>query len=132
MRDRIVTNPQLRSFGFIVAAGFALIGLWPAIWRGESARMWALIISGAFATLALIVPSALRSFHRVWMMIGEALGWVNSRIILSLIYYLMIVPVAVIRRLVGSDPMRRRFDRDASTYRIPRTARPASHMRRQY
>jgi hypothetical protein len=132
MAVKTVTKPQLRSFGLIVAGGFAVIGLWPAVWRGQPPRVWAVVISAVLAVVALTVPSMLRSFHRVWMMIGEALGWVNSRIILSLVYYVLIVPVAVVRRLVGSDPMRRRFDRDAARYRIARCARPASHMKRQY
>jgi hypothetical protein len=132
MRSRKSGNSQLRSFGLIVAAGFAVIALWPAVFRHQNPRMWALVVSGVLLTLALIAPPVLKPFHRVWMAIGEALGWVNSRIILGVVYYVLIVPIGAIRRLRGNDPMRRTFDRDAVSYKVPRTQRPASHMLRQY
>jgi Saxitoxin biosynthesis operon protein SxtJ len=57
---------------------------------------------------------------------------VNSRIILSIVFYLVILPIGIIRRLAGSDPMRRRFDATASTYKVSRSQRAASHMHHQY
>jgi hypothetical protein len=66
------------------------------------------------------------------MTLGEMLGWVNSRIILSVLYYLLIVPIGALQRMSGSDPMRRKIERNAMTYKIPRKSRPASHMMRQY
>jgi Saxitoxin biosynthesis operon protein SxtJ len=59
-------------------------------------------------------------------------GWVNSRIILSVVYYILIVPIGVIQRMTGKDAMRRKFEPTAETYKIPRARRPASHMQRQY
>jgi saxitoxin biosynthesis operon SxtJ-like protein len=132
MRTRDNSARQLRSFGFIVAGGFAVIALWPVVWRHGSVRTWALILSTALAVSAIVLPSALRPVHRVWMVLGEVLGWVNSRIILSVVYYLVIVPLGTARRLFGSDPMRRNFEPDADTYKIARAARPAAHMKQQY
>ena len=132
MLAKKIGNSQLRSFGLIVAAGFAVIALWPAVFRSQDPRMWALTLSLLLSAMALVFPPALKPFHRVWMTIGEALGWLNSRIILSAVYYLLIVPIGAIRRMSGNDPMRRKFERDAMTYKIPRIRRPASHMQRQY
>ena len=123
---------RLRSFGFIVAAGFAIIALWPTLFRSQDPRMWALILGLVLSAMALVCPPALKPFHRAWMTIGETLGWLHSRIMLSVVYYAMIVPVGLARRLLGNDPMRRKFERDAVTYKIARTQRPPSHMRRQY
>jgi hypothetical protein len=127
-----VDNRQLRSFGLIVATGFAVIALFPALVRGQSPRIWALALSLVLSGTALAFPPALKPFHRVWMTIGDALGWVNSRIILGLVYYVLIVPIGAIHRLTGNDAMRRKFEPAADTYKIPRTGRPASHMQRQY
>ena len=132
MRARQVGNSQLRSFGLIVAAGFAVIAVWPTVFHSRDPRTWALIMGFVLSAMALVAPPALRPFHRVWMTVGEALGWLNSRIILSVVYYLLIFPIGAVRRLSGSDPMRRQFEPDADTYRIRRVARPASHMQRQY
>jgi hypothetical protein len=126
-----VGNRQLRSFGLVVGSGFAIIALWPLL-RGHNLRVWSLALSIFLLAMALLLPRALRPFHRLWMILGEALGWLNSRILLSILYYLVIVPIAVIRRTSGNDPMRRKFEPSVTTYKIPRTRRPASHMQRQY
>jgi hypothetical protein len=127
-----IGKSQLRSFGLIVGAGFSIIAVWPIIFRGESPRMWALWIATALAATALTFPLLLRPVFKVWMILGEALGWVNTRIILTLVYYGLIVPMGTMLRMMGKDPMARAFDRQASTYRISRQKRPASHMQRQY
>jgi hypothetical protein len=132
MAETTPGKSQLRSFGLIVAGGFTVIGLWPLVFRGQSVRLWALSIAAVMSVTGLILPQVLRPVFKVWMRVGEILGWVNTRIILSLLFYVVMVPMAVVLRLARKDFMMRRFDREAATYRIPRTKRPASHMQRQY
>ena len=122
---------QLRSFGLIVAAGFGLIGLLPLV-RGHHIRIWSLAISALFAATALVAPQALRSVYPIWMRAGEALGWVNSRIILGVVYFVILSPIGALRRMLGHDPMQRKFDPETQTYRISRTKRPRSHLLQQY
>ena len=109
-----------------------MIALSPALFRGQSVRIWALATSIVLSVMAVVFPAALKPFQRVWMNIGETLGWVNSRIILSIVYYLLIVPIGAILRITGKDAMRRKFEPNAETYKVPRAARPASHMQHQY
>jgi hypothetical protein len=123
---------QLRSFGLIVGGGFAVVALAPLAFHGRSPRIWALILALFLSATAFISPLALRPFHRVWMTIGEALGWLNTRILLTVLFYVVIVPIGVILRAVGNDPMRRKLERGVLTYRIPRDKRPATHMQHQY
>ena len=66
------------------------------------------------------------------MGVGEALGWVNTRIVLGVLFDGVIVPIGIMLRLRHKDPMRRKFDRAAPSYRILRTKRPASHMQGQF
>ena len=132
MRPAKPGKRQLRSFGLIVGGGFTVIGLWPLVFRAESPRTWALAVAAFPVIAALAAPATLRQPLRVWMAVGEVLGWINTRIILGIVYYLLIVPTGVVLRILGKDPMRRRFDAGASTYRIPRSGRPGSHMERQY
>jgi hypothetical protein len=115
-----------------VAAGFTVIGLAPTLLRGDNPRLWAVAISLTMATAGLIFPAVLRPVFKVWMAIGAVLGWVNTRIILGLTFYGMIVPIGFILRLAKKDPMNRNFDSGAATYKVPRTSRPASHMYHQY
>jgi len=123
---------HLRSFGIVVGTGFAIIALWPLVVRGQAVRMWALLPAVALFAAAMAFPHALRPVHRRWMAVGEALGWVNTRVILTAVYGLLIVPIGALGRMKGKDPMRRKFEPEAESYRIPRTKRPASHMERQY
>ena len=122
---------QLRSFGLILAGGFTVIGLAPLI-RHHDYRSWALIVAAVFGLAGLIVPMALKSLFGVWMKFGEVLAWINTRIILPILYYGLIVPTGVIMRFTGKDPMRLKFERDVDTYRIVRPKRQPSHMLRQY
>ena len=123
---------QLRSFGLIVGAGFSVIGVWPLVIRGQNVRSWALVIAAVMLLTGLILPQVLKPAFKVWMFAGTILGWINTRVILSLLFYGVIVPIGIARRLAGKDSMLRRFDRSVSSYRIPRGKRPASHMRHQY
>jgi hypothetical protein len=132
MDESIVTKRQLRSFGLIVGSGFFLIAISPVALRGERPRICALVVALLLCVAALTVPLALRPLHRVWMTIGTGLGWLNTRILLTVLYYVIIVPIGVIMRVAGKDPLGRKFQRQAATYRTAHDKRPAIHMQRQY
>ena len=123
---------RLRSFGLLVGGMFALIGLWPAVWRGQPLRLWSLILGGLLLGLALAWPRSLTQVYRLWMTVGEVLGWVNTRLILGALFYLLFTPVGLYLRLRGKDPMRRTWAPEAESYRVVRQPRPASHMRQQF
>ena len=123
---------QLRSFGLIVGGIFALIGAWPAVWRGQPFRLWSLILGGILIALALAWPRSLTRVYRVWMTVGEVLGWINTRLILGMLFYLLFTPMGWGMRLRGKDPMRRTLVPEAESYRVVRQPRPASHMLHQF
>jgi uncharacterized membrane protein len=123
---------QLRSFGFIIGGGFGLIGLWPVIFHGLQMRLWAMILAAALISFAIIYPKGLRPAYRVWMITGEMLGWLNSMLILGVVFFLLFVPFGFVMRLFRRDPMRRQKMPDAGSYRIARENRPGSHMEHQY
>jgi Saxitoxin biosynthesis operon protein SxtJ len=127
-----VTPKQLRSFGLLVGGIFALIGLWPLIWRGEGLRLWAMIATAILLLPAVVYPMSLKLIYRGWMAAGEVLGWINTRIILSIIFYGVFTPVAVVMRMRGKDPMRRGWDPNLESYREVREPRPGSHMQHQF
>ena len=123
---------SLRSFGFLVGGIFLAMGVWPAVFRHQEPRLWALVVALLLLGPAAVYPRALGPVHRVWMKIGHALGFINTRIILGLLYYVIVTPIGLILRLLGKDPMQRGFDPRASTYRLPRQPRPGSHMKHQF
>jgi hypothetical protein len=131
MKDEI-TNKQLRSFGFTVGGIFALIASWPLIVRAEDPRWWAVAAAGCLLLPALVFPKSLAWIYKRWMALGHALGWINTRIILGFIFYVIVTPIGIFRRWLGKDPMGRCLRPDLDSYRVIRKSRPASHLTKQY
>jgi uncharacterized protein involved in cysteine biosynthesis len=126
------STSQLRSFGLIVGGLFAVISVWPLLVRGGGFRVWAAIPAGILFLPAVAYPAALKPIYKWWMKFAEILGWINTRIILSLGFYLVFAPLGAILRASGKDPLCRRLEKQLETYRILRTPRPGTHMRRQF
>ncbi len=124
IRELDVGKKHVRSFGYLVGGALmalALVGLWR---RGGAANVtvYALLGSGgALAALALAAPAALRPLYRVWMGLALVLGFVMTRVILTLVFFLVITPVGWIMRALGKDPLHRRSDRSAASYWIEKT-----------
>jgi hypothetical protein len=123
---------ELRKFGLMVGGIFLIIGLWPVIIRGDSPRIWAISVGGSLVGLGLALPSSLKHIHRIWMKIGHVLGYVNTRILLGVIFYGLITPMGLIMRLSGKDSMHRVLVPEANTYRVIRPPRSRLHMKNQY
>lgn len=122
----------LRKFGLTMGALVALIfGLLLPWVFGSPWRVWPWVALGGFALVALACPGALRPVYRGWMKFGAVAGYVNTRIILGIAFFAMILPAGVIRRLVGGDPMRRK-PVAGPTYRIPSVKHPPEHLERPF
>jgi hypothetical protein len=130
--NRPIGNRQLRSFGLIVGTCFSAIGLVPLISGDRGIRTWAVSVGGALIITALLAPALLKPVHRWWMRLAEVLGWVNTRLILLAVYYVVIVPIAGLLRILGRDPLQLKLSAEETSYRVVRAKRPASHMLRQY
>jgi hypothetical protein len=132
MENVEVTNKILRQFGLMVGGVFFVIGLWPFLWRQEAIRDWA-VVSGALLSVAgLAVPATLKHLYQGWMWVGHVMGWVNTRIILSVLFYGIVTPMGLVMKLTGRDPMCRGFEPDAQTYRVIRQPRAAAHMKNMF
>ena len=126
------TSKQLRSFGLTVGGIFALIGFWPAVVHSSDVRWWSVIVSGCLIIPALIFPRSLFWIHKGWMALGHILGWINTRIILGVVFYLVVTPMGIVRTWLGKDPMGRRLRPELDSYRVIRKPRPADHLKKQY
>jgi hypothetical protein len=123
---------ELRSFGLVLGAMFAaLFGVLPLL-RHRASPSWPWILASLLWILALICPAALSYLHRGWTRLGLALGWVNTRIILTLLFAITIVPAGLMMRLFGRDRMGRKLDPDCASYRVPSRQRPDKDMERPF
>ena len=103
-----VTNAQARKSALLVAAVLLAIAAWN-LYRGRTTVVVVFASVGAALVVAgLLVPPAARAFHTAWMRFAVLLGHVNSRVLLTLVYYLVVTPYGFVTRLVGRDPLRRR------------------------
>lgn len=128
----IATTKDLRSFGLLVGAVFIIIGVWPTLLHSGALRLWALLPGILLVVFGLIWPPALRFVYRGWMAIGLVLGWINTRIILGIIFYGLMTPVGLFMRARGKDFMRKLSVQGAETYRVNRSPRPPDHLKRQF
>ena len=109
-----VTQPSLRRFGLTVGGVFLLLGC-VSWWRGHEVApriMW--VLGAPLFTLGLIAPSLLGPVERAWMAMAEVLGRINTRIILTTLYYLVVTPIGALRRRT-SDPLNRRMHDGAAS-----------------
>ena len=118
---------QLREFGLVVGGLILLLFSWllPAL-HGHPPKLWPIWIGSPLVLLGLVAPRLLRQPYRAWMALGHGLGWINSHLILGLVYGLVLQPIALVMRLAGHDPLRRRWDPAASSYREPSNPEPVN------
>jgi len=116
MKDTI-SKKQLREFGLLIGFGFPILIGWllPSIF-GHELRLWTLWLGIPGLILGLTAPRLLKYPYKGWMALGHTLGWINSHIILGLVFILVLQPIAYIMRLSGYDPLRRRR-KGKATYR---------------
>lgn len=79
---------------------------------------WPWIFAGILAAWALLLPTTLKPVYIGWMKFGNIMNWINTRLILGIIFYGLILPFGLVMRLFGKDPMRRKLDNSAGSYRI--------------
>ena len=118
-------NREARKSALVVAA--VLLGV--AGWNLYKQRTGvANTVGGLGALLAFVglaVPPAARAFHAVWMKLAHALGWLNSRILLGAMFYLVMTPIGWIVRLSGNDPLNRRKAPQQTYWITRKVTRPA-------
>jgi hypothetical protein len=107
-----------REFGLVVGGVFVLLSGW-WLYRGKfiTAIYVTLPLGMLLILLGLLWPRALVLPNRAWMLLAEGLSFVTTRIILGLVFFLVITPIGVLKRLSGWDPLSRRSPRSASYWK---------------
>jgi hypothetical protein len=101
-------GPSYRSFGLTVGGVLAGIAALSA-WRSHATRAEIVgAIAALLIVLALLRPVSLAGSAAAWSRVGHALGWFNSRVLLTAMFVLIIWPIGLVSRLFGSDPLERR------------------------
>ena len=120
---------EWQKFGLVVGAVFGLIGLL-LLWRHRAYYVYFLALSAALIVPALVYPPVLNPVHRAWMTGALLIGWVMTRVILIVLFYLVVTPIALIARLFGRDLLNLRPDKNARSYWTAKG--PPDHRKERY
>ena len=124
---------ELRKFGFLMGGMFALIfGLIFPWLTNKTWPMWPFMVLAAFWLVAIIAPQLLKPVDKIWQKVGNVLGFINSRIILGIMFFLLIFPMGLALKILGKDSMNRKLLKDANTYRKVVTPRDKKHLEKPF
>jgi len=127
------TVKDLRNFGLITGSiSASLFGLLLPVCFGRNIPLWPWVIGTLLCAWGVILPASLKPVYHVWTAIGNVLGWVNTRIILGLIFFLVIFPIGLVMKLVGKNPLSRIIDVNKESYRIHCTVPEKTHVERPF
>ncbi|WP_417909095.1 SxtJ family membrane protein [Candidatus Electronema sp. PJ] len=118
--DEKLSSSELRKFGLILAGGFVLFfGLLFPLLKGRGVHLtsWPWLLAGILVLVSLAAPKALGPLNKAWLFLGHILGWINTRIILGLIFLVIFTPAALVYRFLGNDPLQRSLDPKQNSYR---------------
>jgi hypothetical protein len=118
-RQEIPIAGSERGFGIVFSVLFVIIGLFPLI-DALPVQIWALSLSAGFLLAAFFVPKLLRPLNRVWYLFGLMLHKLVNPLVMGVLFFFTVTPIALIMRIVGKDPLNRRFDLVAKSYWIKR------------
>ena len=123
---KISTN---RSFGIVFFIVFLLIALYPLL-KGNDLRIWSLLISFIFLALGLINSKILTPLNKLWFKFGLLLGRFISPLIMGIIFFVVVTPIAIIMRLLKKDLLNLKYNKK-ETYWIDKSG-PKSKMKNQF
>ena len=118
-----------RSFGIVFFIVFILIAFYPLINQGEI-RIWSVFISLLFLILGIINSKILTPLNKVWFKFGIFLGKIISPIIMGVIFFLVVTPIAFLMRMLKKDLLNLKYNKN-STYWIEKNE-PKSKMKNQF
>ena len=123
----------LREFGLTMAA--IIVGLFGLLlpWLlSISLPVWPWLLAAALTLWALLAPKSMRILYRAWMTFGLFMGRIMTPLILSLLFYVIFAPLALIFRLIGRDTMSRKWEEDAVSYRVQSAKQEAKKVERPF
>ena len=134
-KEKALLRTELRTFGFVMACGVILMfGLLFPWLLEEQIQMthWSWKIAAGFISISIFVPIILKPFQKIWLFVGDILGFINTRIILGIIYLMIFTPSAIILKILGKDPMRRSLKPAQESYRIDSAQPKFENLNRPY
>jgi hypothetical protein len=128
MKHINATRKEVQKFGVtfsVLALGIAAF----LLYKGNTLWILLLVCSAFFLFGGLLAYPILKPIYVGWMSFAFALGWVNTRIVLGVVFYLIFTPAGIVIRLLRKDPLGLRFDSQGTTYWVRRKPQNSSKKR---
>ena len=109
-----------RAFGLLFSVVFAIIATF-AVWKGRSSALWWLVAAFLSLVVALFAAPLLGPLNRGWRWLSLQLSKILNPIMMGIVFFAVLTPVAMIMRLAGKDPLRLRFEPEKPSYWLART-----------
>jgi hypothetical protein len=106
---------ELRKFGYTIGIALLVIGT-VALYFGKPSNSYLLGFGALIFFVGLIYPSLLKPFHKIWMSIAVVLGFIMTRIILSLLFFFVFMPMRFIARIFGKKFIDLKFKNETDSY----------------
>lgn len=113
---------DLKQFGLTLAGILTIFGAINFLKGRTGFYTWFFGLSIIVFLLVITVPKHIKPIFVIFSKVGHAIGWVNSKIILTLIYFIFITPIAIIMRICGRDLLNRKIDKKEETYWVKHEA----------
>lgn len=109
------SKKDLRKFGLTISAALLIIGIL-LFWFEKPGYIYFLVLGLVLILSALLFPSLLKPLNKIWMTLAIILGWVMTRVILSILFYFVLTPIGLIAKLFGKKFLNLEIDQTLNTY----------------
>jgi hypothetical protein len=116
MKNEDIKLPSNKSFGIVFFIVFLIVSFYPVL-NNEDIRIWSLIISSIFLLLGILNSKLLTPFNKIWIKFGFLLGKIVSPIVMGIIFFGVVTPIAILMKILGKDLLNLKFNNN-QTYWI--------------
>ena len=125
------SSKEIRKFGLVIAIALGVIGSFVYVKFGNFDVVgWLWGIGLLFLILGFILPSVLRPIYKIWMLLAFFIGGIVSRVILTVLFYVVLTPTGLVLRLFGKDILDKKFDKRRESYWVKKDL--SGHTKEQY
>ena len=124
-----ISKKILRKFGVLVGGIFLLLGCWIYSSSQSTVAIVFLILGALLFVFGALIPNSLSTVYKVWMGLAFALGWIVSRVLLILLFYLGITTIAFIAKIFGKKFLDIKFRDNKEAYWVKRDGSKTDYSR---
>jgi len=126
-----IQKKDLRQFGIVLGMILGAFGSIHFLRHHQSAYKWFFSFSASSFIFGIFFPLKLKSVFTVFTKIAHVVGWINTRIILTAVYYVILTPIGLVMRIFGKDILSLKIDKSAESYWITRVKGKSEELTKQ-